>query len=226
MKKLILLTVALVMALSACVQNNSKPTPKVGDKMYYDVTNITPEGKTTISLVSEVTDVNDSTTTVSQTFTFPDGNQITNSYTSLIEKEYTDVSLKSIFVKYLEKFEDSLEFVEGTDFVRYQNDINEKSVFEPARMVLKYTADGSDIMIELSVEERTVHGKEKVTTPAGTFDCIKFSENHVAKIGDEEFFTQLVCWYDIKNRNEVKQTDLGKEGDINYELVLTKTEYK
>ena len=50
--------------------------------------------------------------------------------------------------------------------------------------------------------------------------------NHVAKIGDEEFFTQLVCWYDIKNLNEVKQTDLGKEGNINYELVLTKAEYK
>ena len=45
MRKLFFVMAALVMALSACVQNNGKPMPKVGDKKYYDVTNITAEGE-------------------------------------------------------------------------------------------------------------------------------------------------------------------------------------
>ena len=212
------------MALSACIQNNGKPLPKVGDKRYYDVTNITAEGERKLSLVSEVTAVNDSSVTISQTYTYTDGNQITNSYTSLIAGDDADIPLKSIFAKHLVQFGDSLEFVEGEDFVRYRNDLDENTLFDPARMVLKYTADGSELVIVLSIEERIVHGKEKLTTPAGTFDCIKFSENHVAKIGDEEFFTQLVCWYDIKDGSQVKQTDLTKDGNVVYDLVLVKVE--
>ena len=224
MKKLFILMVAMVLALSACVQDNGKKMPKVGDKKHYDVTNVTPDGEIKLSLVSEITAVNDSSATISQTFTYPDGNSITNSYTSLIAGEDADVPLKSIFAKYLVQFGDSLEFVEGADFVRYRNDLNENTVLDPAKMVLKHSAEGSELMIVLSVEERTVHGKEKLTTPAGTFDCIKFSENHVAKIGDEEFFTQLVCWYDLKNCEQVKQIDLTKNGDLTYEVVLVKVE--
>ena len=226
MKKLFVLMAALVMSLTACVQNNGKPMPKVGEKKYYDVTNITPEGEKKLSLVAEVTAVNDSNVTISQTFTYPNGEKITNSYTSLIAGKEKDsyVPMKSIFAKHLVQFGESLEFVEGTEFVRYKNDLDEKTIFDPAKMVLKYTANGSEQMIVLSVEERIVHGKEKLTTPAGPFDCIKFSENHIAKIGDEEFFTQLVCWYDLKDGGQVKQTDLTKNGDIVYSLELTKVE--
>ena len=226
MRKLFFLMAVLVMTLFACVQNNGKPMPKVGDKKYYDVTNITPEGEIKLSLVAEVTAVNDSSLTVSQTFTYPNGEKITNSYTSLIagNKQDNDVPMKSIFAKHLVQFGDSLEFVEGTEFVRYNNDLNEKTVFDPARMVLKYAANGSEQTIVLSVEERIVHGKEKLTIPAGTFDCIKFSENHVAQIGDEEFFTQLICWYDLKDGGQVKQTDLTKNGDLVYCVELIKVE--
>lgn len=226
MRKLFFLIAVLVMTLSACVQNNGKPMPKVGDKKYYDVTNITPEGEKKLSLVMEVTAVNDSSITITQTYTYPNGEKISNSYTShMAENEKdSDVPMKSIFAKHLVQFGDSLEFVEGTEFARYKNDLNEKAVFDPARMVLKYAANGSEQTIVLSVEERTVHGKEKLTTPAGTFECIKFSENHVAKIGDEEFFTQLVCWYDLKDGGQVKQIDLTKNGDMVYCVELIKVE--
>ena len=224
MKKLCFLVAILVVALSACVQNNGKPMPKVGEKKYYDVTNITAEGERKLSLVSEVTAVTDSSVTVSQTFTFSDGEVKSNSYTSLIAGEDADIPLKSIFAKHLIKYADSLEYVEGTECVRYKNGLDEKTVFEPARLVLKYATDTTELMIVLSVEDRIVHGKEMLTTPAGTFECVKFSENHVAKIGDEEFFTQLVCWYDLTNGSQIKQTDLTKTGDIVYSLVLTKVE--
>ena len=215
---------AMVVALSACVQNNGKEMPKVGDKRHFQVTNVTPDGEIKLSLVSEITAVTDSSATVSQTYTYPDGRTISNSYTSLIAGENADVPLKSIFAKYLVQFGDSLEFVEGADYVRYSNELSEKTVLDPAKMVLKHSAEGSEKMIVLSVEERTVHGTEKLTTPAGTFNCIKFSENHVAKIGDEEFFTQLVCWYDLKDCSQIKQIDLSKAGDLIYEVVLVKVE--
>ena len=173
---------------------------------------------------AECTAVNDSSITTAQTFTYPDGKKITNSYTSLIEGENADVTLMSLFAKHLYQFGDSLEVVEGEDIVTYVDDMDENTVLNPARMVLKYTAEGSEQMIVLSVEDRIVHGKEKITTPAGTFNCIKFSENHIAKIGDEEIFTQLVCWYDLKDGNLVRQTDLNKAGDITYEVVLVKVE--
>ena len=80
------------------------------------------------------------------------------------------------------------------------------------------------LMIELSIEERNVYKIEEVTTPAGTFRCIKSSENHVAKIGDQEFFRQVVHWYDIKNDGLVKQTDYNKAGEPTMEVILTKEE--
>ena len=224
MKRVLFFSVAIVVALSACVQNNGKPMPKVGDKKYYDVTNVTPEATQKMSLVIEVTDVTDSTVTVSQNYTLADGEMISNSYTTLIDGGDAQLSLKALFAKYLLKFGDSLEVVEGADVVHYIDNMDENSVFNPARLVLKSAAEGDEVLIELSVEERKVHGKEKVTTPAGTFDCIKFSENHVAKIGEEEFFTQLVCWYDIKDGSQVKQTDLTKNGDLIYEVILVKVE--
>lgn len=215
---------AIVMALSACKQDNKDVMPKVGEKLYYDITNVADTARK-VEMVLEVLGVTDSTVTTSQTFTFSDlEEKISNEYTASVKEEDSEVSMKSIFHENLMPYMDSLEFVEGDKMVKYRNKMDEKTVLEPARMVLKSKADGEDIMIELSVEERKVYGKETVTTPAGTFECIKFSENHVAKIGDKEVFKQLTGWYDYENGSQVKQTDCSKDGNVIYEVLLVKIE--
>ena len=224
MKKLLLFSMAIVMALSACKQNNEDIMPKVGEKLYYDITNVADTIRK-VEMVLEVLGVTDSTVTTSQTFTFSDlEEKISNEYTAFVKQDVSELSMKSIFHENLMPYMDSLEFVEGDKMVKYKNKMDEKTVLEPARMVLKSKADGEDIMIELSVEERKVYGKEMVTTPAGTFECIRFSENHVAKVGDKEFFKQLTGWYDYKNGSQVKQTDCSKDGAVIYEVLLVKIE--
>ena len=225
MKKLILLSMAVVLALSACVQNNEKPMPKVGQKKYYDIISITPEGSHKLTLVSEVSDVNDSTLTIVNNYTLLDGSDFKDTVTSYINEEESQVSIKAIFTRNLMIFDrDSLEFVEGTEKVLYKEHVEENTVMDPARLVLKAKSNGSEVMVELSVDERKVLPKEEVTTPAGTFNCIKFSENKVAKIGDEEYFCQTVSWYNVKNDGLVKQTDYNKAGEPTLEVILTKEE--
>ena len=133
--------------------------------------------------------------------------------------------MKAVFTRQLMMFNrDSIEFVEGSEKVMYKEHIDENTVMDPARLVLKAKANGTEVMIELSVEERKVFPKEEVTTPAGTFNCIKFSENKVAKIGDEEFFNQTVAWYSIKSNVLVKQVDYNKAGEPTMEVILIKEE--
>lgn len=225
MKKLLLFSMAIVMALSACKQNNEESMPEVGDKKYYDITNITPEGSQKIPLVTELVDLNDSTATYVNNYTLLDGSEFKDTIISSNAGEASEVSMKAVFTRQLMMFNrDSIEFVEGSKKVMYKEHIDENTVMDPARLVLKAKANGTEVMIELSVEERKVLPKEELTTPAGTFKCIKFSENKVAKIGDEEFFNQTVAWYSIKNNVLVKQADYNKAGEPTMEVILIKEE--
>jgi hypothetical protein len=225
MKKLLLFSMAVVMALSACKQNDEESMPEVGDKKYYDITLITPEGSQKIPFVSELVDLNDSTATFANTYTLLDGSEFKDTIISSNAGEAYEVSMKAVFTRQLMEFDrDSIEFVEGVEKVLYKDHIDENTVMDPARLVLKAKVDGTDVMIELSVEERKVLPKEELTTPAGTFNCIKFSENKVAKIGDEEFFNQTVVWYSIKNNVLVKQADYNKAGEPTMEVILIKEE--
>jgi hypothetical protein len=225
MKKLLLFSMAVVMALSACKQNNEESMPEVGDKKYYDITLITPEGSQKIPFVSELVDLNDSTATFANTYTLLDGSEFKDTIISSNAGEAYEVSMKAVFTRQLMEFDrDSIEFVEGSEKVMYKEHIDENTVMGPARLVLKAKANGTEVMIELSVEERKVFPKEEITTPAGTFNCIKFSENKVAKIGDQEFFSQTVYWYDVKNNVLVKQADYNKAGEPTMEVILIKEE--
>ena len=217
---------AMVMCLSACEQKNDKSMPKVGEKKYYDILSITPEGSEKLTLVAEVVDINDSTATFVNNYTLLDGSEFKDTVVSSIESNSSQaVSIKAIFTKHLMAFDrDSLEFVEGTEKVMYNEHIDENTVMDPARLVLKAKSNGSEVMIELSVDERKVFSKEEVTTPSGTFNCIKFSENKVAKIGDQEFFYQTVSWYNVKNDGLVKQIEYNKAGEPTMEVILTKEE--
>ena len=223
MKKLFLMSLVMVLGLSACVQN-SKPKPKVGDKKFYDVIYTMDDTIKKLSLVVEIMDVTDSTVTSSQTYTYLDsGEIISNLYTSKIEGEYTELPLKSLFAKHLASFGDNLEIVEGSNTIKYLNDMSESTTLEPARLVLKAVSDTTEVMIELAVKDRNVYGSEKITIPVGTFDCVKFSETHIAEIGDNEIFTKITCWYD-KDSNLLRQTDSSKDGKVYYEVILTKME--
>ena len=172
-----------------------------------------------------MTDLNDSIATIAHNYTFYDGEIITDTVRSEINGVDSQVSLKALFAKDLMMFNrDSLEFVEGTEKVIYKSHMEENTVMEPVRLVLRTVENGAEVMIELSVEERKVYAKEDVTTPAGTFSCIKFSENHVAKIGDEVSFSNVVYWFHIKNDVLVKQTISNTTGEPYLVMVLTKEE--
>lgn len=226
MKKLVLFSLAFIVALSACVQNKDAEMPEVGNKKYYDITQITPEGSRTMSLVTEVSDINDSTVTFTYNYTFADGEIFTDTVTSKKDGEDSQiVSMKALFTPQLMMFNrDSIEYVEGTEKLVYKNHLEENTVMDPARLVLKAKDNGAEVMIELSVEERNVYAVEEVTTPAGTYKCIKSSENHVAKIGDQEFFSKVVYLHNVKNDGMVRQTIYNKAGEATLDAVLTKEE--
>lgn len=62
-------------------------------------------------------------------------------------------------------------------FMEFPNNPQPGQTLPDADMVLKFMSGGTTIMtLTAHVTERRVEGYESVTTPAGTFNCVKFSE--------------------------------------------------
>ena len=63
---------------------------------------------------------------------------------------------------------------------------------------------GMPITIDVSITNRKVDGEESVTTPAGTFNCIKISEDMETKIAFAKINYRTVTWY-AENHGVIKQ---------------------
>jgi hypothetical protein len=82
--------------------------------------------------------------------------------------------------------------------------------------------DGTMMTMTLSVTNRQVGDAETVTTPAGTFDCIKISqETELKSIVRKKF--NSTTWY-AKGIGMVKTENYDSKGNVESSTVLTKLE--
>ncbi len=76
-------------------------------------------------------------------------------------------------------------------------------------------------LLRMDVLERSVVSLEKITTPAGTFDCVKISYTIICKLGPIKVQTRSVDWYS-KNIGMVRQEIYKKNGKMWSYSELTK----
>jgi hypothetical protein len=69
------------------------------------------------------------------------------------------------------------------------------------------------VTITSAVHNRKVEAKEKVTTPAGTFDCIKVTYDTDGKVGFVKTHAKGAVWY-AKKIGTVKSESYNKKGKL------------
>ncbi len=90
-------------------------------------------------------------------------------------------------------------------------------------LTMKASAGGLGLMtMTLSVTNREVGDKETVTTPAGTFDCIKISQESEMRAVIKKKF-KSTSWY-AKGIGMVKTENYDSKGNVESSTVLTKLE--
>jgi hypothetical protein len=89
------------------------------------------------------------------------------------------------------------------------------------RVTAKISSSGVNLMtMNTLITNRKVEGFESVTTPAGTFDCVKISYDIEAKV---MFKVEMSCkqWY-AKNVGAVKTENYDKKGKLQSSQMITK----
>ncbi len=79
------------------------------------------------------------------------------------------------------------------------------------------------VTITSNVTNRKVAGKEKVTTPAGTFDCVKITYDNDGKVGFVKTHSKGAIWY-AKGIGSVKMENYNKKGKLESSSELIKIE--
>ena len=76
------------------------------------------------------------------------------------------------------------------------------------------------VNLTIDITDRKVLTEEKVTTTAGTFDCIKISYNVKTDMGMMKFTTSVIEWH-AKNVGMVKSESYNKKGEFTSKSELT-----
>ncbi len=89
-------------------------------------------------------------------------------------------------------------------------------------IIAKVTSNGSLIMtLTVNIKNRKVDAIEKITTPAGTFECVKISYDAEKEMGFMSVKTSGADWYS-KGTGIVRSEAYNKKGKLTSYSILTK----
>ena len=223
MKRILLLAVALLSVMYAFAQEYPM-MPQPGVKMVYSVTAKTPMGTTNMSVTQQIQSADENSVVLAMSTSLL-GNVVGQTTTIKYDidgSEYV-ISLKEAMAENLAQLGGNFQIMEGSEDLRYPIALTEDIRLQPAKMSIKASVQGMELEMGLAVKDRKAIGVEVVTTPAGTFECIKFTENQVLSLMGQEQVTQVTYWYG-KEVGLVKQTSYSMGGLVAAELQLEKIE--
>ncbi|RDK84319.1 TapB family protein [Marinirhabdus gelatinilytica] len=117
-----------------------------------------------------------------------------------------------------EQFKDFETDISGTGVV-LPNNLSVGQELPDATMSMKINMGGINMNMDVMMTDRKVVGKEKVTTPAGTFDCYVITYTSDIKMGMNRKGTAKQ-WI-AKGVGMVKQEDYNKKGKVTSSSLLT-----
>jgi hypothetical protein len=200
-----------------------------------EMTNYDKKGTVTSTSQVKVLEINDT----------PDGLQIKVESDIVIEgndkdkKEEEPTSLHSNYTFYCkggEFYLDMKEYMSNLNLEQYEGmdfDISTKDMAIPSHpevgqnlddgnLTMVVTNNGVKLMtVIVDITNRKVAAKEKVETPAGTFDCIKVTYDVSSKFGFIKKLGSAAVWY-AKGIGTVKSENYNKKGKMTDYSLLTK----
>lgn len=112
--------------------------------------------------------------------------------------------------------------VDATKFEIPSMDAEAGTVLKDGSLIVKVSSSGVSIFkMAVDVTERKVEAKEEVTTPAGTFYCLKLTQNINTKMGFVKADATSKEWY-AENIGIVRSESYNKKGKLTGYELLTK----
>ncbi|MCC6723225.1 MAG: hypothetical protein IT258_01855 [Saprospiraceae bacterium] len=109
------------------------------------------------------------------------------------------------------------------DAMEFPNELTPGQTLPNGQMELKMMMNGMKFMtIKLNISNRKVEGTETVTTPAGSFECVKMTQDTEMQ-SIFKMKTRTATWY-AKGVGMVKTENYDKNGKVESSTVLTKLE--
>lgn len=224
MKKIFMLFAAILFSCAALCAQEYQMMPEQGKTMYYKVVSKAMGTEAIMHLTQKVQQADASSVTLAMTTSLVEGGQgQTSSIKYNIEGDKYVISLQDALAENLAQLGGNFEIMESSGTLGYPIALSPDTQMEGAQMKIKVTMQGMEIVMDLAIQNRKAVGEESITTPAGTFDCLKFTEQQVVTVMGQQQATNITYWYG-KGVGLVKQATDAMGGMVSAELLLQKIE--
>lgn len=181
---------------------------KVEGVSSFTVTNASSNGATTVATMAiELKDEKGKEIYSSDYKLTCTGNLVKMDYNSLLPSEM------------MKQYQDMDINISGTD-IEIPNDLSVGQNLADANVTMKINMGAMNMNITVDMVNRKVEKKEKITTPAGTYECyVLYSDNQSKIMMANQSFPSRV-WL-AEGIGMVKQETYGKKGDVMNSSILT-----
>jgi len=228
MKNLLLFLMAVALALPVFSQDNICESGYMPFKegISFELTSYDKKGKESSIAKHNVTSLDNADSgfkaTIEMEISDPKGKNVTKGSYDVECRDgviYMDMS-SMLDPRTLESFS-SMEMEMSGDALQIPNALEPGQTLPDGTMTMKASTGGFGLMtMTLSVTDRMVETAETITTPAGTFDCVKISqESELRAIIRKKF--KSATWY-AKGIGMVKSENYDSKGNVESSTLLTK----
>lgn len=169
---------------------------------------------TQLSTIKEITEAGGILTAVMNSTLKDDKDKIIseNDYTFTCQDGEIKIDMRTMMdQKTLEGYEDMEVSIDQTNLV-YPATFTDGQTLPDGKLTMKVSSGGVTIMtMVVEVTERKVETFETVTTPAGTFECVKISQVNNMNMGVMKMTTKSAVWF-TKGIGLVKEESYDKNG--------------
>lgn len=209
-------------------QSNCKPYVPITKGTTWEVTSYSPKDKVTGTVTYNLIDVtvseNKSVFSISATTFDKKGEQTYfNSYEATCVNGIFEFDMAfMIDGEAMEAYKDMDVDVDATKFEIPSIDAEPGTNLKNGMLTIKVASSGMTIFkMIVNVTDRRVETKEDLTTPAGTFSCLKLSQNINTKMGFVKVDASSKEWY-AENIGMVRSESYNKKGKLMGYDILTK----
>tara|TARA_R100000935_G_C2835349_1_gene167765 strand:+ start:1297 stop:1980 length:684 start_codon:yes stop_codon:yes gene_type:complete len=143
----------------------------------------------------------------------------TSDYSVICKGDKVSIDFKSMMSPQLmEQYKDMDFEIEGNN-IEIPNSLNVGDKLSDSNMEMTMNMAGMNMKMNISMKDRSITGKESITTPAGTFDCVVITYTSEFKMGMTRSGTAKQ-WLS-KGVGMVKQEDYNGSGKLTSSSLLT-----
>lgn len=131
------------------------------------------------------------------------------------------IDMRAFMSQQMEAYEDMEMTIDQTNLV-YPSTFQEGQTLPDGSLTMKVTSNGMVIMnMTMTITERKIEKFESITTPAGTYECVKMSQVNNMNMGFMSTKTKSIDWISL-GIGSVRSESYDKNNVLQSYTILTK----